>query len=43
MTEHAKHGVLVLSDSDIAVPPDYLKRVVGALLQPGIGAGDLPL
>jgi len=42
MTEHAKHGVLVLSDSDIAVPPDYLKRVVGALLQPGIGAVTCP-
>ena len=42
MAEHAKHGVLVLSDSDIAVPRDYLTRVVGALLQPGIGAVTCP-
>ena len=42
MAEHARHGVLVLSDSDIAVPPDYLRRVVGALLQPGIGAVTCP-
>jgi len=42
MAEHAKHGVLVLSDSDIAVPRDYLKKVVGALLQPGVGAVTCP-
>ena len=42
MTERAKHGVLVLSDSDIAVPPDYLRRVVGALQQPGVGAVTCP-
>ena len=42
MAEHAKHGVLVLSDSDIAVPRDYLRRVVGALLQPGVGAVTCP-
>jgi len=42
MTEHAKHGVLVLSDSDIAVPRDYLRRVVGALHQPGVGAVTCP-
>jgi ceramide glucosyltransferase len=42
MAEHAKHGVLVLSDSDIAVPRDYLSRVVGALMQPGIGAVTCP-
>ena len=42
MTEHARHGVLVLSDSDIAVPRDYLRRVVGALHQPGVGAVTCP-
>ncbi len=42
MTEHAKHGTLVLSDSDISVPRDYLRRVVGALQQPGVGAVTCP-
>jgi ceramide glucosyltransferase len=42
MAERAKHGVLVLSDSDIAVPRDYLAKVVGALLQPGVGAVTCP-
>ncbi len=42
MMERAKHGVLVLSDSDIAVPRDYLRRVVGALQQPGVGAVTCP-
>ena len=38
MMAAAKHDVLVVSDSDIAVGPDYLARVVGALALPGIGA-----
>jgi ceramide glucosyltransferase len=42
MAEHATHGVLVLSDSDIAVPRDYLTKVVGGLLQPGVGAVTCP-
>src|ERR1700749_3512359 len=42
MSEHAKYDVLVLSDSDIAVPRDYLKQVVGALSQPGVGAVTCP-
>ena len=42
MAEHAKHGVIVLSDSDISVPRDYLARVVSALEQPGIGAVTCP-
>jgi ceramide glucosyltransferase len=37
MMPHAKHHVLVLSDSDIGVEPDYL-RVVIATLQQGAGA-----
>jgi ceramide glucosyltransferase len=34
----AAHSVLVVSDSDIGVPPDYLRKVVGALEQYGVGA-----
>nr|WP_295662266.1 bacteriohopanetetrol glucosamine biosynthesis glycosyltransferase HpnI [Polymorphobacter sp.] len=34
----AKHDILIVSDSDIAVGPDYLARVVGALALPGVGA-----
>lgn len=33
----ARHDVLVLADSDMRVTPDYLRRVVGALGQPGVG------
>ncbi|HEY0105421.1 MAG TPA: bacteriohopanetetrol glucosamine biosynthesis glycosyltransferase HpnI [Rhizomicrobium sp.] len=42
MAERAAHGVLVLSDSDISVPRDYLRRVVGALQQTGVGAVTCP-
>jgi ceramide glucosyltransferase len=34
----ARHDVLVLSDSDMAVDPDYLTKLLGALEQPAIGA-----
>lgn len=34
----AKHDLLVLSDSDMAVPSDYLSRVAATLNQPGVGA-----
>ena len=34
----ASHDLLVLSDSDMAVPPDYLSRVAATLRQPGVGA-----
>ena len=33
----ARHDTLVLSDSDIAVPRDWLSKVTGALDQPGVG------
>ena len=33
----ARHDILVLSDSDIAVPRDWLSKVTGALDQPGVG------
>lgn len=38
MMAAAKHDVIVVSDSDIAVGPDYLGRVVAALALPGVGA-----
>jgi ceramide glucosyltransferase len=34
---HAKHEVIVLADSDMQVPPDYLLTVVAALQQPEVG------
>jgi ceramide glucosyltransferase len=34
----ASHPVLVLSDADIAVPRDYLRRVVAPLAERGVGA-----
>ncbi len=34
----ARHGLLILSDADIWVEADYLRRVVGALSSPGVGA-----
>jgi ceramide glucosyltransferase len=34
----ARHDVLVLADSDMVVPPDYVARLVGVLDQPGTGA-----
>lgn len=34
----AIHDLIILSDSDIAVPPDYISRVVAALEQPAVGA-----
>ena len=37
MLPAARHDVLVISDSDIHVSPDYLRRVVGALHRPNIG------
>jgi ceramide glucosyltransferase len=38
MTAAAKHDLLILSDADIEVPPNWLSRVVEALSQPGAGA-----
>jgi ceramide glucosyltransferase len=38
MDAHARHGIVILSDSDIAVAPDYLARILAALDRPGVGA-----
>jgi ceramide glucosyltransferase len=37
MLPSARHDVLVLSDSDIAVRPDWLRRVADAMAGPGVG------
>ena len=37
MLPHAVHDLLVISDSDIHVAPDYLRQVVTTLLRPGVG------
>jgi ceramide glucosyltransferase len=37
MVPRAKHDTIVLSDSDIKVGPAYLRRVVAALEEPGVG------
>ena len=37
MLPAARHAVLVFSDSDLHVGPDYLHRLVAALAQPGTG------
>jgi ceramide glucosyltransferase len=38
MMRAARHGLLVLSDSDMSVPPHYLATLAGALAAPGVGA-----
>ncbi|MDB5447312.1 MAG: hypothetical protein JWQ97_2629 [Phenylobacterium sp.] len=42
MAARARHDVLVLSDSDIAVPADYLSRVVQSLEGKGVGVVSCP-
>ncbi|MCS7314742.1 MAG: bacteriohopanetetrol glucosamine biosynthesis glycosyltransferase HpnI [Bryobacterales bacterium] len=37
LARQARHPVLVVNDSDIAVPRDYLRRLVAALEEPGVG------
>src|SRR5207247_9480128 len=37
MEAYARHDVLVMSDSDIRVPPDYLRTMVGPLADPAVG------
>ncbi|MGJ3649610.1 bacteriohopanetetrol glucosamine biosynthesis glycosyltransferase HpnI [Sphingomonas sp. GlSt437] len=38
MMPAARHDLIVLSDSDIAAPPNYLKHIAAQLADPGIGA-----
>jgi ceramide glucosyltransferase len=38
MMSQATHDLLVLSDSDIGATPDYLRNVISALQQEGVGA-----
>ncbi len=33
----ARHDILVFSDSDLHVPPDYLNRIIASLETPGVG------
>lgn len=42
MAAHARHDVIVLADSDMRVPPSYLRRVVAMLGAPGVGAVTCP-
>jgi len=37
MLPYAHHDVLLLADSDISVPPDYLRRVLAPLSDPQVG------
>jgi ceramide glucosyltransferase len=37
MLPEARHDILVFADSDVEVEPDYLRRVIGELHQPGVG------
>ena len=41
MMREASGEIVVLSDSDMAVPRDYAARIVAALEQPGVGAATL--
>jgi len=38
MAPRIRHEVVILSDGDIRVAPDYLARVIAALQQPNVGA-----
>jgi len=38
MAPRIRHDVVIVSDSDIRVDPDYLARVIAALQQQGVGA-----
>jgi ceramide glucosyltransferase len=37
--KHSSHGVIVFSDSDARIPPDFLRRTVACLEDPSVGLG----
>jgi len=37
LTQRARHDLLVISDSDVRVPPNYLKEIVSPFQEPKIG------
>ncbi len=37
MGQVARHSLIVLADSDVAVGPNYLRTLAGALAEPGVG------
>jgi ceramide glucosyltransferase len=37
LAREARYPLLLVNDSDIHVPPDYLRRIVGPLEDPGVG------
>lgn len=37
MAAHAKYDILIVNDSDIQVPPDYLRRVTSPFADPQVG------
>ncbi|HEX3429952.1 MAG TPA: bacteriohopanetetrol glucosamine biosynthesis glycosyltransferase HpnI [Rhizomicrobium sp.] len=41
MAAHAKYDLLIVSDSDIRVPADYLRRIIAAFQEPNVGAVSL--
>ena len=42
MLPHSRHEHLIVNDSDIRVPPDYLRRVLAPLSDPNIGLVTCP-
>ena len=41
--QHARHGVILISDSNTAVRPDALRGMVSRLLEPGVGLVTSPI
>jgi ceramide glucosyltransferase len=42
MLPRARHDLLIIADSDVAVPPDYLTRVLAPLADPRVGLVTCP-